>query len=88
MFEHEVRERLTRLETRQSRIIADLAAHQVEEGRHHEEVREQLLALRTEHVIVRAGATTIVKVAIWSAAIVSGAVAAWHWLGQHIRWQP
>lgn len=53
-----------------------------------DEMSEQIRCVRTEHVIVRAGATTVVKVVIWSAAVIGGGVTAWNWVKSHVTFHP
>lgn len=70
-------EDMARHSDQQTRDLADL--HKKWDALH-----EVVLKLQVQNVMVRAGATTIVKLILWTTAVVGGAVAAWDWARQHV----
>lgn len=82
----DVARQMARLDERLAAMQARLANHVEDEEAFQAQVTDQLARLRTEHVIVRAGASTIVKLVVWGTAIVGGAVTAFTWLKDHVRW--
>ena len=82
----DVARQMARLDERLAVMQGRLTHHVEEEEAFQARVTDQLARLRTEHVIVRAGASTIVKLIVWGAAIIGGAVTAIGWLRDHVRW--
>lgn len=94
MADQDLLRSLGQLEQSVADVRTHLQRHVVEQKDDFMAVRQQLdsltervLLLRTEHVIVRAGASTIVKATLWLAAVVGGAAAAWDWIRQHVNFQ-
>ena len=84
----DVARHVARLDERLAAMQGRLAEHVDEEEAFQARVTDQLARLRTEHVIVRAGANTIVRLIVWGTAIIGGAVTAFGWLKDHVRWTP
>lgn len=53
-----------------------------------EEMAQQIRLVRTEHVIVKASALTIVKILVVGGGLIGGAVTVWSWIKSHVTFHP